>query len=80
MRSTFVYERGSGLVMLLVVLLIAAMLRSGQFVSGDDPYFGGEFFRFTRNLDGEFRAILFQFALGGATLVAGGLLYLTFRP
>jgi hypothetical protein len=79
MKSTFVIERGSGLVMLLVILLMAGTL-SGPGISGEEPYFTYDFPNFTRSLDSAYRATLFQFAVGGVTFVAAGLLYLTFRP
>ena len=79
MRSTFVIERSSGLVMVLVVLLIAgALTRRG--ISGDEPYFSYAFSDFARQLDSVYRATLFQVAVGVATFFAAGPLYLTFRP
>ncbi len=79
MRSTFVIERGSGLVMLLIILLIAGTL-SRPGISGEEAYFAWNFPSFARNLDSFYRATLFQFAVGAVTFIAAGLLYLTFRP
>ena len=79
MRSTFVIERSSGLVMVLLALLIAGTL-SRPGISGEEPYFSSDFPDFARNLDSVLRATLFQFALGVATFGAAVLLYLTFRP
>lgn len=79
MRSMFMIERGTGLVMLLISLLIMGAM-SGPGISGSEPYFTDDFPALANDLDALFRAALFRVAVGVAVIPAAGLLYLTFRP
>jgi hypothetical protein len=79
MRSMFIVERGTGLVMLLVsFLLFGAMVGPG--ISGSEPYFSDDFPAFADDLRSVFRVTLFRFAVGVVMILTAVLLYLTFRP
>ena len=63
MQSTFVIERSTGVVMLLIILLVLAAFLGTHGVGSDEPYFSEDFPTFTRNLGEHTRQLIFQFAL-----------------
>ena len=79
MRSTFVIERSTGLVMLLVALLLVGAM-SGPGISGSEPYFSEDFPGFANDRDAVMRAAILRLIVGVATIPTAILLYLTFRP
>ena len=80
MQSTFVIERTTGVLMLLIILFALASFVGEHSTGSGEPYFSEDFPTFARNLGDHTRQLIFQFALAATLLPAGALLYLTPDP
>ena len=70
MQSTFVIERSTDVIMLLIILFGIASFAGGHGTDSGEPYCSQDFPTFARNLGDHTRQLIFQFALATALIPA----------